>query len=420
MPHIGTGHEGQSTDELISGHVFVFGLGYLHHREAAPGTLSAGGDVRMAAILSHAPHESARIDVIAGRSGLDAIAKGCNSALTLKQIDGAFSTVPRSILATYVIYVMRALTAYISALNEIRKSKTPVLYSASNLLPDVIACAMLRKSVANSRWVAVVHHLPLSTQVGDHPSVQARVSSGLAVALARIVASTADAIICYNEPVIELVRRFRPDANIIVNGNGIDPDSLMVNRRQGTPLVPSSVVCVGRITPRKGIADLALIWSFVGSQKPAATLSLIGAPAPGGSYDQARTAFQRWGVNDSVRILGVLPRGEVNVHATFARVMVNPSRFEGWSLSIHESLYLGTPVVAWDLPAYRGIYGDCIKTVPEGDHRAFANAVVSLMDDSVEREGYVARGRAFARRHTWESVAQREWQAILSLGGRDD
>lgn len=50
-----------------------------------------------------------------------------------------------------------------------------------------------------------------------------------------------------------------------------------------------------------------------------------------------------------------------------SKVLVHPSSFEGFGIPPAEALYMGVPVIVYDLPVYRNFYGDSLTYVKMGD-----------------------------------------------------
>ena len=68
-----------------------------------------------------------------------------------------------------------------------------------------------------------------------------------------------------------------------------------------------------------------------------------------------------------------------------ARVLVQPSRKEGWGLTVLEANACGTPVVATDVPGLRDAVrdGETGLLVASGDPAALARGILRVLDDYV-------------------------------------
>jgi glycosyltransferase involved in cell wall biosynthesis len=65
-----------------------------------------------------------------------------------------------------------------------------------------------------------------------------------------------------------------------------------------------------------------------------------------------------------------------------ARVVVCPSRFEGFGLTPVEGIASGTPVVASDIPPHREFVAEAARFFPLDDDEALVNAVRAALDDA--------------------------------------
>ena len=63
--------------------------------------------------------------------------------------------------------------------------------------------------------------------------------------------------------------------------------------------------------------------------------------------------LSRWNIRDQIIYLGLVPHDDVLRLHRQAICVVNPSRFEGWGISIDEARSIGKRVIASDLPSHR-------------------------------------------------------------------
>lgn len=106
------------------------------------------------------------------------------------------------------------------------------------------------------------------------------------------------------------------------------------------------VAFVGQLVTRKAVDVLLAAFASVAIEFPDARLVLMGS----GPEDAAlRAQAQRFGVSNRVKFTGSVSSSEIDARIAEARVLVLPSRFDGWGLVVNEALAAGVPVVVTDM-----------------------------------------------------------------------
>ena len=90
-----------------------------------------------------------------------------------------------------------------------------------------------------------------------------------------------------------------------------------------------------------------------------------------------------------------------------AEALLFPSRIEGFGLPPLEAQLLGCPVIASNRPPMTDLMADAAVFADPDDVDAWASALAALLDDGSWRADVASRGRASARRYTWERAARR-------------
>jgi len=122
-----------------------------------------------------------------------------------------------------------------------------------------------------------------------------------------------------------------------------------------------------------------------------------------------------------VRLTGGLSKAELYGLLSRAKVLLYPSHSDSFSIVVLESLACGTPVVAYDIPGPRSVYGDlpAVRFVKEFDRRAMAEEAVSLAmlgDDEYSAVVRDERVLSFLKEHSsWDVVAERFAERIIAL-----
>ena len=198
----------------------------------------------------------------------------------------------------------------------------------------------------------------------------------------------------------DLVKRGLPRRDIRVIPNGLDHERY----RPGTAAAERDlVVFVGRLEHYKGVDLLLDAWLHVRSVRPGARLVIVGSGTAG---DEMRARARDAGFGDTVTFAGFVSEEEKVAWMQRATVVVQPSRKEGWGLTVLEANACGTPVVATDVPGLR----DSVRHGTSGllaaaNPASLATCLLSVMSDD-ELRARLARGaRAWSERFRWDHVA---------------
>lgn len=174
-------------------------------------------------------------------------------------------------------------------------------------------------------------------------------------------------------------------------------------------------VFFARLVPEKGIFELPKIWKRVRDKIPNARLVVVGK-----FYNEkVKRKFMQMTKDVGIEYIGYLPRyspkGELLKTVAKAKALVYPTFIDAFSLTVLESLALKTPVVTYDIPAIREIFGKlkAVKLVKEFDVNAMANKIVEFYNlkdyDSLFDEDYKSFIEFYS---SWEKVADAEYNAL--------
>jgi glycosyltransferase involved in cell wall biosynthesis len=165
---------------------------------------------------------------------------------------------------------------------------------------------------------------------------------------------------------------------------------------------------VGVNLPHKNLGLVAKAW---GRLAPEPALDLVWA-GPRDPRHPSLSSLASGAGAARVFELGRVSPGELEWLYVHARVLVFPSRYEGFGLPILESASRGLPVIASDIPVLREMGEGAAMFRDPDDAQAWADAVRLIARDESRRQAQIGSGRACAAALTYARTAA-ETLAVL-------
>jgi phosphatidylinositol alpha-mannosyltransferase len=163
------------------------------------------------------------------------------------------------------------------------------------------------------------------------------------------------------------------------------------------------VAFLGRDDPRKGLDVVLEAWPYVLARHPSAELIVIGA--------------QRPEPTPSVTFAGRVSEGEKRRLLSSASIYVAPNLSgESFGIVVAEAMAAGCAVIASDILAFRDVAPHA-RFAPPGDRRAWADAIVGLLDDESEVTRLSGESTTAVTRFDWSDAVdryRRVYQRVLA------
>jgi len=285
-----------------------------------------------------------------------------------------------------------------------RLPKFDLVFSDTDYFCDVIP-ALIYQKVKKVPWIGMIHH-QMDLSIQDFKQLLIRIPS---LPLQRfshyLMRKHAAGIFVYRsgmgeEVALSLQEKGGSGNKIFYVNNGVNIailSSLPEEKKE-------YLACfVGGIRLGKGIFDLVKIWKEVTNIIPSARLAVIG---DGPRMEELRTKVSENNLNNTVILIG--HSDQVSGFMKKSRVFLFPSYEEGWGIAICEAMACGLPVVAYDLPGYRGIFDGGIVTASLGDWQELARQVVRIMRDQELYRELQIKSAAKVADFDWEKIATQE------------
>lgn len=313
-----------------------------------------------------------------------------------------------------------------------RKVDFDLVYATNNNLFNLLTCLWIAKQL-RLPCVAVVHHLRwvdyrdpfdrfqfgrldasrffrfLRDEGVSIPNSWARVGGGYVES--KILPSF-DGFIAISAPIASQLSSLVQTNRIFVVGNA------PFNAKSGAQAVAepeTAALFVGRIDEGKGIGDLVKAWKLVVQQCPDAHLDIVG---DGFLREQMVSDAGRRGLDKNLKFTGFLDDTEIVRLQSRSRFFVTLSRTEGFGMAIAEALAAGLPVVAWDTPPLREIFGDCpaVFLCNQGKIEEIVASSVNLLTIA-QNDWHSLSNQAsnYSRRFSWKNAALEEIRVLETV-----
>ena len=170
--------------------------------------------------------------------------------------------------------------------------------------------------------------------------------------------------------------------------------------------VDPSILYLGRLKPYKSIDRLIAAFSQVVKDIPNATLTIAGV---GESRLELEGTTKNLGLQNVVKFLGrVGEKAKAELLAS-SWILAQPSKIEGWGITVIEANASGTPVIASDVPGLR----DSVRNPHTGllvtwdNQGKWTDAIVKMIKDQNLRTSMEAESLVWAKHFSWEKSAKK-------------
>ncbi len=291
-----------------------------------------------------------------------------------------------------------------------------VIVPANGSLPNIVLSPRtfprIRRVLARERFDVLHLHEPMTPAIcvsclaiGTMPIVATHHASGDlgwmkgGMPVWGFLLSRIDHRIAVSERARESIERWAPGPYEVIPNGVLIPDEADPHGRDDT------IVFAGRHEPRKGLHVILRAFPEI-RRRTGVRLRIAGADPLAVRLLLARLRVP----DDGIEILGFLSQDELTRELCSAKALIAPSLGgESFGMVLTRAFACSLPVVASDIPGYREVVTeDVARTVPPGDARALAEAVVALLEDEHARSAMGAAGREYAvANFAWPDIGRR-------------
>ncbi|HSX34936.1 MAG TPA: glycosyltransferase [Candidatus Saccharimonadales bacterium] len=279
-----------------------------------------------------------------------------------------------------------------------------VFVAGSHFLPDVLPVS--RNGARGTRAV-YIHHI-----IQDMPrprSLNTMLATLQEKMCFNIIRRNFDKIITVNQDVVDGLRRRGFRQPILVSSNFVDNGGL-----KPLPWAEKDITLAfcGRMVKQKGVDDFVRLCETLQRDLPDFRAVMIGV-----GPELKRLISLAIHKKLNISFVGRASEREKFECLRHSQLFVLPSVEEGWGIVVAEALSVGTPVLAYDLPVYKSVFGNRLHTVAIGNEQRLRAAARRLLARSRRSPELYATEQAqlfhYAERFKRDTVAANEYEFLL-------
>lgn len=228
--------------------------------------------------------------------------------------------------------------------------------------------------------------------------------------LIRFIWKKSARVVANSQGLKELAQKSSPKQPIDIIYNGVDTDEFRpANFEDRVSIIksdsPFKILCISRLTPRKGINYLLDAFKKVRAKYPKVKLIIGGE---GDAEEALKEQAEKLGIKNQVNFLGRIPHEKVSHIYASADVFVLPSLNEGMSNTILEAIASGLPIIATDTGGTRELVEDGKNgfVIPLRSSEVIAEKLERLLEDSVLKASMGQKSRKKSEEMSWKKVAK--------------
>jgi glycosyltransferase involved in cell wall biosynthesis len=301
------------------------------------------------------------------------------------------------------VYIAMSVKAVLSTIRAIPYSfrKIDVAFATSFFLPDLLPAFFLKLTNKKAVFAAACYLFSTQPWGADYSGGRLKgflfyLNEQIAFYLLKRFDGIVFTASAFDRREFIKTQRF-PARRVLAIRGGVDTAFF---RSASTQEIRYDAVFVGRFHPQKCIDELIDIWRMVVRKDPSRVLALVGA---GSEEEKLRMLVFEKHLKRNILFLGSADGTEKTKILKSSRIFVSASRYDSGNIALDEALGCGIPGIVYDL--VRLDYPKGVLKVPEGNTKAFARAIQSLLKNDSKRSKLAEEAYEFSLSLDWEAKA---------------
>jgi len=169
------------------------------------------------------------------------------------------------------------------------------------------------------------------------------------------------------------------------------------------------------IPAKAGIQAVESLESFSRRSASGMTPQLVLAGGHGHKFEEVEATILRFGLQDTVKVLGRVPDEDVPALFSGATASVYPSFVEGFGLPVLESMACGAPVVCSNTGALPEVGGDSAMYVDPYDVESIMQGLREALANDDTRTERIEKGLEHVKNFSWKETARQIMQVFEEM-----
>jgi glycosyltransferase involved in cell wall biosynthesis len=179
-----------------------------------------------------------------------------------------------------------------------------------------------------------------------------------------------------------------------------------VLRELGLSADADIILCVGTVEPRKNPEFMIDVFERI-KKRLKQKLILVFAGHYGWNTERFKARLANSRCRKDIAVTGYLARERLNNLYRFSKILVMPSRYEGFGLPVIEAMRLGLPVLSSDSSSLPEVGGGAAEYFQNNNVDEAAEKLISVLENESARNKMMRAGLKRADDFTWSKAAER-------------
>lgn len=188
------------------------------------------------------------------------------------------------------------------------------------------------------------------------------------------------------------------------------PESELRRVRNKYSLPGEFILFLATIEPRKNLVGLIEAFNRLPNK-----VSLVIAGKPGWKFGPSVKKISQSPKREFIHELGYVDEADKPFLLALAKALVFPSFYEGFGFPVLEAMAVGTPVITSNLTSLPEVVGDAGILINPYNINDIANAVETLLGNTVMQKHMREKGLVQAEKFSWEKTASEVLKGLESV-----